>query len=117
VEVEQEGLKAGHNLKNLKTAKQRLRAGSLRRGCRLAQCNRAVSYQFRVNDTFALERRGWFVLAGPIAEGQIRVGMIVNVPLNSSSLSHDKFKALNSPEERMDVRMSAFALPVKAPTS
>jgi len=40
--------------------------------------------KFRVNDTFAVERRQLFVLAGSIAEGQIRAGMIVNVPLNSS---------------------------------
>jgi uncharacterized protein (DUF1015 family) len=40
--------------------------------------------KFRVNDTFALERRRLFVLAGSIAEGQIRTGMIVNVSLNSS---------------------------------
>jgi hypothetical protein len=40
--------------------------------------------KFRVSDTFAVERRRLFVLAGAIAEGQIRAGMIVNVPLNSS---------------------------------
>jgi hypothetical protein len=40
--------------------------------------------KFRVNDTFAVERRRLFVLAGSIAEGQIRAGMIVNVALNSS---------------------------------
>jgi hypothetical protein len=40
--------------------------------------------KFRVNDTFALESRRLFVLAGSIVEGQIRAGMIVNVPLNSS---------------------------------
>jgi len=42
--------------------------------------------KFRVNDTFALESRRLFVLAGSIVEGQIRAGMIVNVPLNSSLL-------------------------------
>jgi len=42
--------------------------------------------KFRVNDTFALESRQLFVLAGSIVEGQIRAGMIVNVPLNSSLL-------------------------------
>jgi hypothetical protein len=40
--------------------------------------------KFRVNDTFALESRWLFVLAGSIVEGQIRAGTIVNVPLNSS---------------------------------
>jgi hypothetical protein len=40
--------------------------------------------KFLVNSTFALERRRLFVLAGSITEGQIRAGMIVNVPLNSS---------------------------------
>jgi hypothetical protein len=40
--------------------------------------------KFRVNNTFALESRRLFVLAGSIVEGQIRAGMIVNVPLNSS---------------------------------
>ena len=40
--------------------------------------------KLRVNDTFALESRRLFVLAGSIVEGQIRAGMIVNVPLNSS---------------------------------
>jgi uncharacterized protein (DUF1015 family) len=40
--------------------------------------------KFRVNDIFALESRQLFVLAGSIVEGQIRAGMIVNVPLNSS---------------------------------
>jgi hypothetical protein len=40
--------------------------------------------KFRVHDTFAVERPRSFVLAGSIAEEQIRAGMIVNVPLNSS---------------------------------
>jgi hypothetical protein len=40
--------------------------------------------KFRVSDTFAVERRRLFVLAGSIADGQIRAGMIVNVPLNAS---------------------------------
>jgi uncharacterized protein (DUF1015 family) len=40
--------------------------------------------KFRVNNTFVLESRRLFVLAGSIAEGEIRTGMIVNVPLNSS---------------------------------
>jgi hypothetical protein len=40
--------------------------------------------RFRVNNTFALQRRRLFVLAGVIAEGQIQAGMIVSVPLNSS---------------------------------
>lgn len=40
--------------------------------------------KFHVNDTFALESRRLFVLAGSILEGEIRAGMIVNVPLNSS---------------------------------
>ena len=40
--------------------------------------------KLRVNDTFALESRRLFVLAGSIVEGQLRAGMIVNVPLNSS---------------------------------
>jgi hypothetical protein len=42
--------------------------------------------KFRVNDTFTLESRRLFVLAGSIVEGQIRAGMIVNAPLNSSLL-------------------------------
>ena len=40
--------------------------------------------KFQVKDTFALESRRLFVLAGSIVKGQIRAGMIVNVPLNSS---------------------------------
>jgi len=40
--------------------------------------------KFRVRNTFVLESRRLFVLAGSIVEGQIRAGMIVNVPLNSS---------------------------------
>jgi hypothetical protein len=40
--------------------------------------------KFRVNDTFTLERRRLFVLAGSIVEGQIQAGMMVNVLLNSS---------------------------------
>jgi hypothetical protein len=32
VTIEEDGKKAGHSLKNLKTAKQRIKAGSLRRG-------------------------------------------------------------------------------------
>lgn len=40
--------------------------------------------KFRVNDTFAVERRRLFVLTGVIVEGQIWAGMLVNVPLNSS---------------------------------
>jgi hypothetical protein len=42
--------------------------------------------KFRVKDTFALELRQLFVMAGSIVEGQIRAGMIVSVPLNSSFL-------------------------------
>jgi hypothetical protein len=42
--------------------------------------------KFWVNHTFALEPRRLFVLAGSIVEGQVRPGMIVNVPLNSSLL-------------------------------
>jgi len=40
--------------------------------------------KFRVNDTFVLKGRRLFVLAGSVVEGQIRAGMIVKVPLNSS---------------------------------
>jgi hypothetical protein len=40
--------------------------------------------KFWVNHTFALEPRRLFVMAGSIVEGQIRAGMIVKVPLNSS---------------------------------
>ena len=40
--------------------------------------------KFQVDNTFALESRRLFVLAGSIVEGQIRAGMIVKVPLNSS---------------------------------
>jgi hypothetical protein len=36
--------------------------------------------KFRVNYTFALKSRRLFVLAGSIVEGEIRAGMIVNVP-------------------------------------
>jgi hypothetical protein len=39
---------------------------------------------FRVNDTFALENRRLFVLAGEMAGGHIQAGMIASVPLNSS---------------------------------
>jgi hypothetical protein len=39
--------------------------------------------KFRVHDTFVVERRRLFLLAGSIAAEQIRTGMIVNVPLNS----------------------------------
>ncbi len=42
--------------------------------------------KFRVNDTFALESRRLFVLAGSIVEGQIQAGLIVNISLNSSLL-------------------------------
>ncbi|WP_316171321.1 hypothetical protein [Bradyrhizobium sp. SZCCHNRI1058] len=41
-------------------------------------------FSFRVNETFALESRRLFVLAGEMAGGQIQAGMIVSVPLNSS---------------------------------
>ncbi|XUM20306.1 hypothetical protein ACRAVF_22380 [Bradyrhizobium oligotrophicum S58] len=40
---------------------------------------------FRVDHSFAIESRRLFVLAGAIAEGQIQAGMIVSVPLNSST--------------------------------
>lgn len=39
--------------------------------------------KFQVHDTFTLECRRLVVLAGLILEGEIRAGMIVNVPLNS----------------------------------
>lgn len=39
---------------------------------------------FHVVDTFALESRRIFVLAGAIAAGQIQAGMIVRVPLDGS---------------------------------
>lgn len=71
--------------------------------------------KFRVNDTFAVERRRLFVLVGSIAEGQIRAGMIVNLPLNSSLSIAGKiqsiefsdelkvWKALNIQNETLDV--------------
>ena len=40
--------------------------------------------KFRVTDTFSLESRRLFVLAGSIVEGEIQAGMIVRVPLSSS---------------------------------
>ncbi|MGJ4910695.1 hypothetical protein [Bradyrhizobium sp. HKCCYLS2033] len=40
--------------------------------------------RFWVDETFAIESRRLFVLAGEIADGQIQAGMIVSVPLNSS---------------------------------
>src|SRR5215470_9259429 len=50
--------------------------------------------KFRVNDTFALESRRLFVLAGSIVEGHIRAGMIVNVPLNSSLLISEQIHSV-----------------------
>lgn len=40
--------------------------------------------KFHVKDTFAMESRSHFVLAGSIVEGQIRPGMLVWIPLNSA---------------------------------
>jgi len=62
--------------------------------------------KFRVNDTFALESRRLFVLAGSIVEGQIRAGMIVNVPLNSSLLISGQIHSVEfarRTDEREDV--------------
>jgi hypothetical protein len=41
------------------------------------------------SDTFAAECRRLYVLAGSTADGQIRAGTIVNVPLNSSPLQNE----------------------------
>jgi hypothetical protein len=38
---------------------------------------------FEVRESFALESRNWFVLAGQILEGEIRAGMVVLVPMTS----------------------------------
>jgi uncharacterized protein (DUF1015 family) len=62
--------------------------------------------KFRVNDTFALESRRLFVLAGSIVEGQIRAGMIVDVPLNSSLLISGQIHSVEfvrRTDEREDV--------------
>lgn len=40
--------------------------------------------RFRVHDTFTLQSRRMFVIAGDIVEGTVRVGMQVEVPLNDS---------------------------------
>ena len=48
------------------------------------RCSMRKMAKFRVNDTFALESRRLFVLAGAILEGPIQAGMIVSLPLNSS---------------------------------
>jgi hypothetical protein len=40
--------------------------------------------KFHVNETFVLESRSWFVLAGSIAEGVIKPGMLVGIPFNSA---------------------------------
>jgi uncharacterized protein (DUF1015 family) len=50
--------------------------------------------KFRVNSTFVLESRRLFVLAGSIAEGQIRTGMIVNVQLDSSPPIAGKIRSI-----------------------
>ena len=39
--------------------------------------------KFHVNNTFVLELKSWFVLAGSIVEGTITPGMVVDIPLNS----------------------------------
>tara|TARA_R110002096_G_scaffold168538_14_gene339417 strand:+ start:3177 stop:3470 length:294 start_codon:yes stop_codon:yes gene_type:complete len=41
--------------------------------------------KFHVKDTFTIEGRPHFVLAGSIVEGEIRPGMFVRVPFNSST--------------------------------
>jgi hypothetical protein len=41
--------------------------------------------KFHVKDTFTIEGRPHFVLAGTIVEGVIRPGMLVHVPFNSST--------------------------------
>ena len=60
------------------------RVGARRRHQRGLRARMLCMSKFRVNDTFALESRQLFVLAGSIVEGQIRAGMIVNVSFNSS---------------------------------
>ena len=41
--------------------------------------------KFHVKDTFAIEGRPHFVLAGSIVEGEVRPGMFVHVPFNSNT--------------------------------
>jgi hypothetical protein len=43
-----------------------------------------VAARFHVKDTFAVENRSYFVLAGTVVEGEIRAGMFVHVAFNSS---------------------------------
>jgi hypothetical protein len=69
--------------------------------------------KFRVNDTFALESRRLFVLAGSIVEGQIHAGMIVNISLNSSLLISGRIHNLEFAKEPTGEGMSASALPMK----
>ncbi len=40
--------------------------------------------RFHVRDTFEIPGRQLFVMAGSVVEGEIRAGMFVRVPLNSS---------------------------------
>jgi hypothetical protein len=40
--------------------------------------------KFQVTETFVLESRSWFVLAGSIAEGVVQRGMLVGIPFNAS---------------------------------
>lgn len=52
--------------------------------------------KFRVKDTFAIEGRPHFVLAGSIVEGEVRAGMFVQVPLNSSTAMTARIDCIES---------------------
>ena len=39
---------------------------------------------FRVFEPYVLESRNWYVLPGEIVEGNVAVGMYVNIPIDSS---------------------------------
>lgn len=41
--------------------------------------------KFHINDTFTVDGRPHFVLAGSVVEGVIRPGMFVRIPFNSST--------------------------------
>lgn len=62
--------------------------------------------KFQVHHTFTLECQRLFVLAGLILDGEVRAGMIVNVPLNSSAFVSGQIHNVEfarSADEREDV--------------
>jgi hypothetical protein len=50
--------------------------------------------RFHVKDTFTIEGRPYFIIAGSIVEGAIQVGMYLQIPMNSTTAMTARIECL-----------------------